>query len=83
MKNRFFFQKLASETGINKEARLPFGLNEDLINLALLTGCSSDGNKSWSDLLGLAGADTDFLSGFSLLNFVWPGDDNAVVLFRF
>ena len=52
---------------INKEDRRPaFGLNDDLISLALLVGCSSDGTVSTVSDLGLVGAETDFCSPSNL-----------------
>lgn len=52
---------------INKEDRRPaFGLKDDLISLALLVGCSSDGTVSTVSDLGLVGAETDFCSPSNL-----------------
>ena len=52
---------------INKEDRRPaFGLKDDLISLALLVGCSSDGRVSTVSDLGLVGAETDFCSPSNL-----------------
>lgn len=47
---------------INKEEdwRPALGLKDDLISLALLVGCSSDGSVTTVSDFGLVGAETDF-----------------------
>ena len=46
---------------INKEdRRTALGLKDDLISLALLVGCSSDGSVTTVSDFGLVGAETDF-----------------------
>ena len=70
------------EDVVKSKDDLAFGLIEDL-SLALLAagGWSLDGSMTVSDLLGLAGAETDFLSSFLAFSVDLdndPGEDDAV-----
>lgn len=68
------------EDVVKSKDDLALGLIEDL-SLALLAagGWSLDGSMTVSDLLGLAGAETDFLSSFLVVGLDDdPGEDDAV-----
>ena len=70
------------EDVVKSKDDLALGLIEDL-SLALLAagGWSLDGSMTVSDLLGLAGAETDFLSSFLAFSVDLdndPGEDDAV-----